>query len=199
MFCNGAVATVASILYLYSHEMGESHISLSQDTSRETIASLAFISSISCCCGDTWASEIGSVLGNSPRLITTWRRVPRGTNGAVSVPGLVASAMGGLLIGVVFFITQWLLLGEATVATPQWLVLPLATAAGLIGSIIDSLLGAILQFSGIDGQHISHSPGAGVKHIAGRNVLSNNSVNLLSSLLVAVMLPYFAVNFMNFY
>ena len=200
VFCNGAIASVTSILYLHSHKMGERHITLSQDADYTTTTSLAFISSIACCCGDTWASEIGIVLGTSPRLITTLKHVPKGTNGGVSMPGLLASAGGGLLIGVVYFISQWLLLDEVTSTTPQWLVLPLATAAGLVGSIIDSLLGATLQFSGCDeGGHISCSPGSNIKHIAGFNVLSNNGVNLLSSLLVAIVVPLFTVHFLNFY
>lgn len=198
VLCNGAVATAVSVLYLHSYKMGECHITLSLDYT--SITSLAFISSMACCCGDTWASEVGSVLGNSPRLVSTLRQVPKGTNGGVSVPGLVASAAGGLLVGVVFFTTQWLLLGVATEATPQWIVLPLATVAGLIGSVIDSLLGATLQYSGIDRSgHISHSPGDGIKHIAGVDVLSNDAVNLLSSLLTAILVPFLTIQFFNNY
>lgn len=37
-----------------------------------------------------------------PLLITTCRRVPAGTNGAVSVLGITASAMGGLFVSAVF-------------------------------------------------------------------------------------------------
>ena len=69
------------------------------------------LGSLGCCAGDTWASELGTVLNISldskqePRLITQpWRHVPKGTNGGVSLVGLIASFAGGLVVGVAFYI-----------------------------------------------------------------------------------------------
>lgn len=64
--------------------------------------------------------------------------------------------------------------------------------SGFIGSLIDSILGGSLQFSGLNEKTgtISNKPGPYVKHIAGYNVLTNNQVNLISGLITSLSVPY---------
>ena len=188
VFCNGAVASAASLVYLYSAGMGEQL--LLPKLKLTTMSSLACLTSISCCCGDTWASEIGSAISMSPRLITTLKPVPRGTNGGVSLPGLVASAAGGMLIGMVYYSTSLLMI-TGSYSSIEWVVIPVGLFSGLFGSLVDSLLGATLQFSGVNSRtgKISHGPGANITHVTGLDVLSNNTVNLLSSLITALATP----------
>lgn len=58
-----------------------------------------YVGFFACCTADTWASELGILSTSDPFLITTLKRVPKGTNGGVSGLGFMASLAGGLAIG----------------------------------------------------------------------------------------------------
>lgn len=71
-----------------------------------------------------------------------------GTNGGVTAVGLVASVLGGGAVGVAYFFMQLLLVKDLHLAVPQWPIILYAAIAGLFGSLLDSFLGATMQFSG---------------------------------------------------
>ena len=50
---------------------------------------------------DTVASELGQTRGPYARRITTWERVPAGTDGGITIPGSVAGMAAGLMIAAV--------------------------------------------------------------------------------------------------
>src|SRR6266478_9334147 len=50
---------------------------------------------------DTVASEIGQYRRPDARLITTWERVPTGTDGGITIPGSIAGLAAGLVISLV--------------------------------------------------------------------------------------------------
>ncbi|XP_030552914.1 protein PGR [Rhodamnia argentea] len=144
----------------------------------------------SCCNGDTWSSELGILSDEQPRLITTFKPVRKGTNGGVTVQGLMAAAAAGAVIGISFVLVGFLTTKcTLDVALKQLLVIPLSTLAGLCGSVIDSLLGATLQFSGFCTvrNKIVGKPGPTVKKISGLGILDNNAVNLVSILMTTML------------
>ncbi|XP_059432080.1 protein PGR [Corylus avellana] len=144
----------------------------------------------SCCNGDTWSSELGILSDAQPRLITTFKPVRRGTNGGVTLAGLLAAAAAGSVIGLTFVVFGFFTTKcTHDVALKQLLVIPLSALAGLCGSLIDSLLGATLQFSGFCTvrNKVVGKPGPTVKKISGVTFLDNNGVNLVSILLTTVL------------
>ncbi len=61
---------------------------------------LGFASALAAVNADTWATELGVLNPNPPRLITDLRRsVEKGTSGAVSIYGTGAALLGAALIG----------------------------------------------------------------------------------------------------
>ncbi len=200
VLCNGGVATQLSLIYLV--DVGSADLPIIDfDTNyRASQLGCAVLGALACCSGDTWASEIGSVWSKqSPRLITTFQRVPRGTNGAVSLAGLTASVIGGTVVGAAFYLG--VLWGGFSCATPQgWRLLLLGSVSGLIGSLLDSFLGATLQFSGVEESTgaIVEEPGPGIKRIpmTGLPILDNHGVNLASSIITALLTPWIALHFL---
>lgn len=128
----------------------------------------------------------------------------------------MVSALGGLTVGLCHYLTVLITVDTVVLqlAVPQWPIIVLGGIGGLFGSTVDSILGATLQYSGEtllrcrhffclllkftirfsisgvneQGMVVEH-PGKGVKHVCGRQVLDNHSVNLLSSVITALTLP----------
>ncbi|GAB2210504.1 hypothetical protein Droror1_Dr00015771 [Drosera rotundifolia] len=145
-----------------------------------------------CCSGDTWSSELGVLSDEQPRMITTFKVVRKGTNGAVTKTGLIAAAKAGAVIGLTYYLSGLLvgvkcLFGEA--ALKQLLIIPLSSLMGLCGSLIDSLLGATVQYSGYCQlrKKVVGKPAPTVKKISGLDILDNNGVNLASILLTTLL------------
>ncbi|XP_008553677.1 transmembrane protein 19 [Microplitis demolitor] len=195
VLCNGGMALQLALLYLLDVGCGERPIDFDKDY-RSSWLSIGILGAFSCCNGDTWASEFGTAIGNSdPFLITTRKKVPRGTNGGVSLVGLLMSLLGGLLVGLFHYLAVLYTVDSAVLenSAPQWPIILIAGLGGLLGSIFDSILGATLQYSGVnESGKIVERPGKGVKHICGRQILDNHSVNLLSSIGIALTLPRIA-------
>lgn len=99
---------------------------------------IAVVAALAEAATDTMASEIGQYSGPDARLITTWERVPPGTDGGITIPGSIAGLAAGLVIAAVATV------GGMLPQTQLWI----PVAAGFAGMLIDSILGATLQRRG---------------------------------------------------
>ena len=94
----------------------------------------AFVASLGAAFADTAESEVGQLYGRTPRLITTLRKVPPGTDGAVSLPGTLAGlGVAGL--------TALLGLPLGLVAGPGAALL--VAGGAFLGTVVDSFVGAL--------------------------------------------------------
>lgn len=98
---------------------------------------LAYVASLATKLADTFASEIGKAFGKTTFLITTLKPVPRGTEGAISLEGTLASVVGGSLLS----LYAWLVVG----LIPSAEGVGVATLAAFLATMAESLIGATLQ------------------------------------------------------
>ena len=97
---------------------------------------VGFVASFAAKLADTFGSEIGKRWGRTTVLITTLRRVPPGTEGAISLEGTLASAGGSALMTLIAGI-----LGLVPMAPVALLVV----GVGLLATLIESVIGAVAQ------------------------------------------------------
>ena len=97
---------------------------------------LGFSASFAAKTADTFGSEIGKRWGRSTYLITSFKRVEAGTEGAISLEGTIASLVGsGVMIYFMFLLDY----------VPSLFIALLLTLIGFVSTLIESLLGAIVQ------------------------------------------------------
>lgn len=94
----------------------------------------AFVGALGAAFADTAESEVGQLDRRSPRLITTLRKVPAGTDGAISAPGTLAGLAAAALTATLGFGLE--LVESAGGAG-------LVALAAFLGTVADSLLGAL--------------------------------------------------------
>lgn len=91
-----------------------------------------FAGAVAAANADTWATEIGSHSPTPPRLITNGTRVAPGTDGGMTLLGTAGGVAGaGFIAGLSYILGQR---GALVIAV-----------AGVVGMLLDSLLGATVQ------------------------------------------------------
>jgi uncharacterized protein (TIGR00297 family) len=96
---------------------------------------LATAAALSEAAADTVSSEIGQASGLNPRLITSWKVVPTGTDGGVTWVGTTGGATAAALVGTVCGVSGLI----------PWNWVGIGGAAAGAGMIADSFLGAWLE------------------------------------------------------
>jgi uncharacterized protein (TIGR00297 family) len=130
---NGAVPTVIAFFSFLAEASGADYAFLQKD-----IASFMFVSAIAVAASDTAASEVGIV---DPRvyLITTFKRVPRGVDGGVSLTGQFAAFIAAAFTSAVAYVI-FAGLDKSLLHGPLTLFVPML--CGFLGCQIDSVIGA---------------------------------------------------------
>ncbi len=137
----------------------------------------AFAGAYAAATADTWATEIGTLARQAPRSIFTLRPIPTGLSGGITLPGTLGEIAGALWIGAIAF---------ALLSGPRSALLAVALA-GVVGSTVDSALGATVQelrrcdACGRNCETDPHACGAPTRLVRGIPGASNDVVNLLAT------------------
>ncbi len=137
----------------------------------------AFAGSYAAATADTWGTEIGTLAGGAPRSIFTFRPIATGLSGGVTRTGTAAEIAGAV----------WLAVATAISTRTAGIIVPVALG-GILGALVDSLLGATLQElrrcpacerTCETNPHLCGTPTTLVRGVRG---FSNDLVNLIATL-----------------
>jgi len=150
------------------------------------IWALGYIGAVAMVTSDTLATEIGLLYWNPPRLITDLRKkVEPGQSGGVTPLGYLTIILSSLSVGALAWMFN--VVPGATLCK----ILSVALTSGLIGSTVDSILGATVQAQyrcRVCGKLTEKSIHCGEKtvYVKGCKVINNHVVNLTGSLIGAL-------------
>lgn len=154
---------------------------------------VGFAASLAAANADTWATELGILTRGRPLSLRTFKRVPKGTSGAVSGLGTFSALIGAALVAavaVLMGLAGWAPAGGLSLGG-QFIVISLA---GLAGALVDSLLGAWVQVIYLcpvcqkeTERFPKHSCGAETTLLRGWPWLQNDGVNTACTLSAALI------------
>lgn len=127
---------------------------------------------------DTWATEIGTWIGATPRSAWNWRRVAPGTSGGMTTAGTIAMLVGAAIIAILVYAMKW---GRGHAIA--------AVLGGLSGAVADTVIGATLQERrrclgcGEHTERIVHSCGSRTRVERGISGFGNDAVNFIATVI----------------
>jgi uncharacterized protein (TIGR00297 family) len=168
VMANGGVAAGVMICYMFY---------------QKPILYIFYLASIAAAMADTWATEIGTLSKQQPRLFSTFKKVAPGTSGGVTFAGLIGAILGAFLIA----LCAWQFLDNpATNDIP--IILFGITISGFLASLFDSLLGATIQVQyqcpicHKTTEKKIHCEGVLAQPVSGFRWMNNDMVNFLNTL-----------------
>jgi uncharacterized protein (TIGR00297 family) len=123
---------------------------------------------------DSWATEVGTLIGGTPRSIIGLAPITPGMSGGVTLAGTLAAVAGAAFIAFIAGVLGWP--GRVALA---------ALVGGVAGSTIDSVLGATLQTRRWcdrcerETERVVHDCGTPTRRSGGLAWLSNDAVNFV--------------------
>ncbi|MCA1054828.1 DUF92 domain-containing protein [Rossellomorea aquimaris] len=175
VLANGGPAAIFILLYYFTGE---------------GVWLVSFGAAIAAANSDTWASEIGPLSSDPPFSLRSFKRVEKGTSGAVSYIGTLAAFTGSSFIAILFMV----LIGPF-----EWGIFLLISAAGFVGNLIDTVAGAYVQVEftcPVCNGKTEATSHCGTKTVKSKGIgwVDNESVNFASSLLAGLsILPFYSL------
>ncbi len=151
---------------------------LSPSSTVRQLCEAGFIGAFATATADTWATELGTLSTQSPRLITTGKRVTPGTSGGITLLGTGVAAIGATALGLFYALLQRQRLFALSLV---------GLVSGLAGSLFDSLLGATVQAMYYcpvcekETERRIHNCGTSTYPLRGIAWINNDTVNFLAT------------------
>jgi len=102
----------------------------------EVLFKVGFASSFSAKLADTFGSEIGKRFGKDTYLITSFKKVERGTEGGISIEGTLASIFGSIFMA-------FIMLSLSIISTKSHFTI--VAVSGFLATLSESIIGAKFQ------------------------------------------------------
>ncbi|HKJ69421.1 MAG TPA: DUF92 domain-containing protein [bacterium] len=166
VMANGGVAGIMALLWHFTHQDALYY---------------GFLGSLAAATADTWATELGIFARQRPRNIVTFRPVEAGTSGGITPFGTTGALLGSGILS----LSGWVIPTDLIQPFFRSRILLIIILSGLIGAMVDSLLGATIQ-----GQYRCpvcrkstekkiHCSGSETRLIRGYRWLNNDVVNFI--------------------